>query len=39
MKHTSKKWLGLLLALVLLCSLLPVSALAEEPGETPEVAE
>ena len=36
MKHTSKKWLGLLLALVLLCSLLPVSALAEEPGETPE---
>ena len=35
MKHTSKKWLGLLLALVLLCSLLPVSALAEEPGETP----
>ena len=36
MKHTSKKWLGLLLALVLLCSLLPVSALAEEAGETPE---
>ena len=35
MKHTSKKWLGLLLALVLVCSLLPVSALAEEPGETP----
>ena len=35
MKHTSKKWLGLLLALVLLRSLLPVSALAEEPGETP----
>jgi uncharacterized repeat protein (TIGR02543 family) len=34
-----KKWLGLLLALVLVCSLLPVgamSALAEGEGETPE---
>ena len=35
MKHMRRKWLGLLLALVLVCSLLPVSALAEEPGETP----